>query len=247
MYIGAIPTPAATESRQEFTATANQTVFSTTGGTVGFCDCYLNGVKMAASDFTFDGADVTLTSGAAAGDVLAVVMRQADNALVALPIKDSAGNNVLSEANNVVSIDSGVQFPAGHVIKTEMTSRISGSTQSSTDVSVATPSFTTTVANSKIYIMMTLLVNTTASGSNNFIYVKFYHGSTLLLDGFPIVGSFNATDVRGVAAWNYLYSPNVSAGTTLNFDLKINAYFATEVMIDASTNPSHITFMEIAP
>ena len=116
MYIGAIPTPAATESRQEFLATANQTVFNTTGGTVGYCDCFLNGVKMANSDFSFDGADVTLTTGAAAGDVLAVVMRQADNALVALPIKDSAGNNVLSEANNVVSIGSGVQFPAGHVI-----------------------------------------------------------------------------------------------------------------------------------
>ena len=112
MYIGAIPTPAATESRQEFTATANQTVFNTTGGTVGYCDCYLNGVKLAASDFSFDGADVTLTTGAAAGDVLAVVMRQADNALVALPIKDSSGNNVIHEAGGVV------KFPAGHVIQT---------------------------------------------------------------------------------------------------------------------------------
>jgi len=116
VYIGAIPTPAATESRQEFLATANQSVFNTTGGTVGYCDCYLNGVKMANSDFSFDGADVTLTTGAAAGDVLAVVMRQADNALVALPITDSAGNNVLSETNNVVSIDSGVVFP-GKIIK----------------------------------------------------------------------------------------------------------------------------------
>lgn len=33
-------------------------------------------------------------------------------------IKDSSGNNVLSESNNVVSISSGVQFPAGHVIQT---------------------------------------------------------------------------------------------------------------------------------
>jgi len=117
MYIGAIPTPAATESRQEFTATANQTVFSTTGGTVGYCDCFLNGVKLANSDFSFDGADVTLTTGAAAGDVLAVVMRQADNALVALPIKDSQGNNVLSEANNVVSLSSSVVMPPGSVIE----------------------------------------------------------------------------------------------------------------------------------
>lgn len=113
MYIGAIPTPAATESRQEFTATANQTVFSTTGGTVGFCDCYLNGVKLANSDFSFDGADVTLTSGAAAGDVLAVVMRQADNALVALPITDSAGNNVLSESGGVITLKSDTKVTGG--------------------------------------------------------------------------------------------------------------------------------------
>ena len=113
MYIGAIPTPAATESRQEFTATANQTVFPTTGGTVGFCDCFLNGVKMANSDFSFDGADVTLTTGAAANDILAVIMRQADNALVALPIKDSAGNDVLSEAGGVVTLsDSVVHGPS---------------------------------------------------------------------------------------------------------------------------------------
>ena len=110
MYIGAIPTPAATESRQEFTATANQTVFNTLGGTVGFCDCFLNGVKMANSDFSFDGADVTLTTGAAAGDVLAVVMRQADNALVALPITDSAGNNVLSESAGEITIGSNVNI-----------------------------------------------------------------------------------------------------------------------------------------
>ena len=112
MYIGTIPTPAATESRQEWTATAGQTVFPSTGGTVGYADLFVNGVKMASSDFTFDGADFTLTTGAAAGDVVNAIMRQADNALVALPIKDSGGNNVLSEANNVVSIDSGVQFPA---------------------------------------------------------------------------------------------------------------------------------------
>ena len=112
MYIGTIPTPAATESRQEWIATAGQTVFPSTGGTVGYADLFVNGVKMANSDFTFDGADFTLTTGAAAGDVVNAIMRQADNALVALPIKDSAGNNVISEANNVVSIaDSVVTNP----------------------------------------------------------------------------------------------------------------------------------------
>ena len=152
-----------------------------------------------------------------------------------------------SGASAVVTIDNGVKFPAGHVIKTEMTSAISGSTTSNTDVSIATPSFTTTVTNSKIYIMMTLLSRSITSSGNNFIYVKFYHGSSLLLDGYPITGNNSGTDRRGVAAWNYLYSPNVVAGTALNFDLKINAYFASTVYVGSETSPSHITFMEIAP
>ena len=113
MYIGTIPTPAATESRQEWVATAGQTVFPSTGGTVGYADLFVNGVKMASSDFTFDGADFTLTTGAAAGDVVNAIMRQADNALVALPITDSAGNNVIHEAGGVVTLsDSVVHGPS---------------------------------------------------------------------------------------------------------------------------------------
>ena len=112
MYIGTIPTPASTESRQEFTCTAGQTTFNTTGGTTGYIDCFLNGVKLdSRSDFSFDGSVVTLTTAAAANDILAVIMRQADNALVALPIKDSGGNNVLSEANNVVTLSNDVAHP----------------------------------------------------------------------------------------------------------------------------------------
>ena len=166
------------------------------------------------------------------------------SALKVAEIKDLNNNILLNNG----TLTNNVQFPAGHVIKTEMTSRISGSTSSSSDVSIATPSFTTTVTNSKVYIMMTLLCRTKSSSSNNYIYVKFFHGSTILLDGYPIVGSINDTDVRGVAAWNYLYSPNVAAGTLLNFDVKINAAFAgSTVYVDSGTNPSHITFMEIAP
>jgi hypothetical protein len=159
------------------------------------------------------------------------------------------GSNVVMPSTiDNTTLGSGVTFPAGHVIKTEMTTAISGSTTSSTDVSIATPSFTTTVANSKVYIMMTLLCRATSSGSNDYIYVKFFHDTTLLLNGYPIVGNFNSTDVRGVAAWNYLYSPNVAAGTTLNFNVTINATYASStVYVSSSTTPSHITFMEIAP
>jgi hypothetical protein len=104
-YIGTQPVPQSLESRQEFTATASQTTFATNGYTVGYVDVYLNGVKLSTSDFTAtNGSDVVLGSGAAAGDVLAVVMKNDHSDLVALPITDSAGNNVLSESSGTVTL-----------------------------------------------------------------------------------------------------------------------------------------------
>jgi len=109
-YIGTQPVPQSLESRQEFTATASQTTFATSGYTVGYVDVYLNGVKLSTSDFTAtNGSDVILGSGAAAGDVLAVVMKNDHSDLVALPITDSAGNNVLSESGGLVTIADTVQ------------------------------------------------------------------------------------------------------------------------------------------
>jgi len=156
--------------------------------------------------------------------------------------------NFASESGGTITVNNGtigssVVFPTGHVIKTEMTGAITGSTSDTSDVTITSPTFTTTVENSKIYIMMTLLVR----AQGGFIDVRFFHGATELFTGYPIVGSSNGNDNRGVAAWNYLYSPNVSANTTLTFDLKINSYYATTVYISSTTSPSHITFMEIAP
>lgn len=74
-YIGNVPTPQATQSRDSFTATAGQTSFATAGYTAGFLDVYLNGVHLLDSaDYTAtNGSDIVLTVGAAAGDVLEVV------------------------------------------------------------------------------------------------------------------------------------------------------------------------------
>ena len=56
-YIGNIPTPQATQTRQTFVATASQTTFNTAGYTAGFVDVYMNGVKLV------DGTDFTATNG----------------------------------------------------------------------------------------------------------------------------------------------------------------------------------------
>ena len=73
-YIGVQPVPQTTQTRDSFTATANQTSFGTSGYQVGFLDVYLNGVKLAAADFTAtNGSDVVLATGAALNDILEVV------------------------------------------------------------------------------------------------------------------------------------------------------------------------------
>lgn len=73
-YIGNIPVPQATQTREVFTATAGQTSFATAGYTPNFLDVYLNGVHLDPSDYTAsNGSDVVLTSGAAAGDSVVIV------------------------------------------------------------------------------------------------------------------------------------------------------------------------------
>jgi len=75
-YIGPAPVPQATQTRQTFTATSGQTSFATAGYTAGFVDIYMNGVRLVdGTDFSAtNGSDVVLTSGAATGDIIDVVM-----------------------------------------------------------------------------------------------------------------------------------------------------------------------------
>ena len=73
-YIGAAAVPQATESRDVFTATSNQTSFATSGYTPGFVSVYLNGVHLARADYTAtNGSDVVLAAGATEDDTVEIV------------------------------------------------------------------------------------------------------------------------------------------------------------------------------
>ena len=73
-YIGAIPTPQATQSRDVYTATSNQTTFTTQGYTPDLVSVYLNGVHLARADYTAtNGSDVVLASGATANDTVEII------------------------------------------------------------------------------------------------------------------------------------------------------------------------------
>ena len=79
-YIGTQPVPQSTQTRDSFTATSGQTSFATGGYQSGYIDLYLNGIKLAAADYTAtNNSDVVLAVGAAAGDILEVVAYTAFN------------------------------------------------------------------------------------------------------------------------------------------------------------------------
>ena len=97
-YIGPAPVPQATQNREAFTATSGQTSFATAGYTPQFIDVYLNGVKLAAADYTAtNGSDVVLSSGATVGDILEVV------AFSAFTVADQAFTGTTTAANLTVT------------------------------------------------------------------------------------------------------------------------------------------------
>lgn len=65
----------ATYTRENFTATAGQTTFTTTNGyELGYLQVYMNGVLLATSDFTAnDGSTVVLAVGASEGDEISTI------------------------------------------------------------------------------------------------------------------------------------------------------------------------------
>jgi len=92
-YIGTVPVPQATQTREAFTATANQTSFATIGYEPGFLDVFLNGVKLAAADYTATNAtNVVLATGAAVNDILEIVAYKTFNVTNTLAPNGSAAN-----------------------------------------------------------------------------------------------------------------------------------------------------------
>jgi hypothetical protein len=76
-YIGSQPVPQSTRTIQEFTVpSGGQTTFATAGYVPNFIQVTLNGVRLAATDYTAtNGSDVVLTTSAVEGDVLCVDMQ----------------------------------------------------------------------------------------------------------------------------------------------------------------------------
>jgi len=104
-YIGAIPTPQATQSRDVYTATSNQTTFTTQGYTPGFVSVYLNGVHLARADYTAtNGSDVVLASGATVNDTVEIVSFGTFQSADALPITGGTVTGTVNFPDGSISI-----------------------------------------------------------------------------------------------------------------------------------------------
>jgi len=104
-YIGAIPTPQATQSRDVYTATSNQTTFTTQGYTPNFVSVYLNGVHLARADFTAtNGSDVVLASGATANDTVEIVSFGTFQSADALPLTGGTVTGTVNFPDGSISI-----------------------------------------------------------------------------------------------------------------------------------------------
>jgi hypothetical protein len=95
------------ESRVEYTWQSGDTVVQLNADVIPlYTDVYLNGVKLAAADYSINAStkQVSFTSAPAVGDVIAVVHKNETSALVALPLKDSSGAAILSESGSTVTL-----------------------------------------------------------------------------------------------------------------------------------------------
>jgi hypothetical protein len=251
-YIGTQPTQLTLETRQEFVATALQTTFNTNPYTVGYVDCYLNGVKLSTSDFTANtGNQVVLGTGATAGDILAVVMKKPD--YYPLPITDSAGNNVLSESGGVVTLNNGtigssVVFPTGNCIAIHTTTSNASQSTTSGDNTFAFGTVTTQKNNSKIVCAVSTRIYRVAGSPTSSIDNCIFLGTGLTgetLHYMYLEGNINSYSTG-------FFTGTMNSTTTLTIQARVlHAYYSggsgTVTIGNASTDNTFITVWEFMP
>jgi len=202
-YIGPVPTPQATQTRDYFTATAGQTSFPTSGYTPGYLDVYLNGVHLQDSDYTAtDGSDVVLNDPCAADDVVLVVAWTTFEAM-----------NVRYE--NIV----GSPFPdqtgsAGKFLTTDGTNA-SWQTVDLTqfDAPVQFKNYTTAERNALTGLTSGDTIYNSTTGS-----IEFYDGTNWIATNLiPTVNSVSGTIYEGAASTITVSMTNATDAVTVRF------------------------------
>ena len=157
-----------------------------------------------------------------------------------LVLPDEAGT-VLTSAGVPASA-----MPAGSVIQVVQDQFSDAySTTSTGGTQFRAVSITPTSASSKILVLTSFMCRVVNPGGGNcYIRIQAFRNGTMYWDGYPVVGNYNSTDIRGVASINYLDSPATTSAVSYTFNY--DATYAGTVYINATTAPSMITLLEIA-
>ena len=153
-------------------------------------------------------------------------------------------NNSLS---GVTALPAGVGGKVLQVVTLAKTNSFSTTSSSFVDITGFTLNITPSSTSSKILVMVSaqLRVTTAEVVVNSYAYFQVLRNGTIILDGYPIIGAkSSSTDIRGSVGFSYLDSP--SSTSTLTYKGRLSATYTETVHINASTNPSTITLMEIA-
>ena len=154
---------------------------------------------------------------------------------------------ITTPALDSVAPFSSADMPAGSVIQVvqgQVASQFSTTSGSDQDTGLKATITPISASNNILVIVSSML---RAAGGQCFVYQKLWRGavgSTMIHDGYPIVGSINDTDLRGVGAVTLLDSPSTTSAIT--YTVSINSAFASTVYMSSTTSPSTITLMEIA-
>jgi hypothetical protein len=145
---GAAGVGATTFVRTNFTATGGQTVF-TVAYTVGYVQVFLNGVMLNTADYAAaNGTSITLSSGAAAGDILEVIAYTVSSVINVSPSPSGGlAGQVLyqSAANTTANTDVGT---SGYFLTSAGTGKPTWTNPAS--ISIATTQLTGTITAAQI-------------------------------------------------------------------------------------------------
>jgi len=192
----------ATAKRQNFTATAGQTVFTVTGGyTPNQLDVFQNGTKLVTSvdvDVS-NGSTFTLTTPAVLGDNLEVVGFTAANT-IAGTLKFQAGTAAAPSITRFENENTGIFFPAADTIAFSKGGAEAMRIDSSGNVGVGTTSPSAQIhvngigSNSRFYtngdaVGGTLFLQNTGDGSGGQILFGTQQGVTSGIKGFTVNGT----------------------------------------------------------
>ncbi len=180
------PGNTAYRTAEDFTATASQTVFTTSGSyTVGFLDVYRNGARLGSADFTAtNGTTVTLASACTAGDLVTIVYFTLTSIANAIP---QSGGTFTGGVAGTTFTGSSFTVPTGALYPL-----VSGTAVSASGTSV---DFTGIPATAKRITVMLNAVSTNGGssiliqlGDSGGVETTGYVGASGVIDGSPTYG-----------------------------------------------------------